>query len=108
LVRERRARRKLGFKAVDREQIHAVFSPVNVSRFPPNARWAALIGLYTGARASEVGQLLVADVFNEDDMPCIRISDEGEHQKGKTEVSLRTVPLHPDLLALGFWDWVED
>ncbi len=40
-------------------------------------------------------------------IPCIQISDEGEHQKVKTDVSLRTVPVHPDLLALGFLDWVE-
>ena len=105
--REKRARRKLGFKAYDRGQIQTIFSPVNFPRLSPNARWAALIGLYTGARASEVGQLLVADVFKEDDIPCIRISDEGEHQKVKTEVSLRTVPIHPELLALGFWNWVE-
>lgn len=51
--------------------------------------------------------MLVADVFKEDNIACIRISDEGEHQKVKTEVSLRTVPIHPELLALGFWDWVE-
>ncbi|WP_045760751.1 site-specific integrase [Xanthomonas albilineans] len=105
--REKRARRKLGFKAYDREQIQEIFSPVNFPRLSPNARWAALIGLYTGARASEVGQLLAADVFKEDGIPCIRISDEGEHQKVKTEVSLRTVPIHPELLALGFWGWVE-
>ncbi|MCE4313375.1 site-specific integrase [Xanthomonas hortorum pv. vitians] len=106
-VREKRARRKLGFKAYDREQIKTIFSPVNFERLSANARWAALIGLYTGARASEVGQLLVADVFKEGKIPCIRISDEGEHQKVKTEVSLRTVPLHPDLLALGFMEWVD-
>jgi integrase len=40
-------------------------------------------------------------------LPCIQISDEGEHQKVKTDVSLRTVPVHPDLLALGFLDWVK-
>lgn len=49
----------------------------------------------------------MADIFKEDNIPCIRISDEGEHQKVKTEASLRTVPMHPDLLGLGFWDWVE-
>ncbi|MCW0366489.1 hypothetical protein NB699_001472 [Xanthomonas sacchari] len=65
------------------------------------------LGLYIGARASEVGQLLVADVFKEGNIPCIRISDEGEHQKVKTEVSLRAVPIHPEPLALGFWDWAE-
>lgn len=105
-LREKRARRKLGFKAYDRVQIQMIFSPSNFEKLSENARWASLLGLYTGARASEVGQLLIADIILEGKLPCIRISDEGENQKVKTEVSLRTVPLHPDLLALGFMDWV--
>lgn len=63
--------------------------------------------MYTGARASEVGQLLTADVVEEGGTPCFQISDEGEHQKVKTDKSLRTMPIHPDLLALGFLTWVE-
>lgn len=105
-AREKRARKKLGFKAYDRSQIQALFAPVALDRLPESVRWAALIGLYTGARASEVGQLLSKDVFEEDGIACIRISDEGEHQKVKTEVSLRTVPLHPELLKMGFLEWV--
>lgn len=105
--REKRARKKLGFKAYDRAQIQALFAPEALAKLSESARWASFLGLYTGARASEVGQLLVKDVFEEDGIPCIRISDEGEHQKVKTETSLHTVPLHPDLLALGFWDWAE-
>ncbi|AZR28927.1 site-specific integrase [Xanthomonas vasicola pv. arecae] len=106
--REKRARKKLGFKAYDRAQIQALFAPEALGRLSESARWASLLGLYTGARASEVGQLLVRDVFEEDGIPCIRISDEGEHQKVKTEVSLRTVPLHPELLKMGFMKWVDD
>lgn len=105
--REKRARKKLGFKAYDRAQIQALFAPEALGRLSESARWASLLGLYTGARASEVGQLLVRDVFEEDGIPCLRISDEGEHQKVKTEVSLRTVPLHPELLKMGFLDWVD-
>lgn len=105
--REKRSRKKLGFKAYNRAQIQALFAPEALSKLSESARWASLIGLYTGARASEVGQLLVKDVFEEEGIPCIRISDEGEHQKVKTEVSLRTVPLHPELLKMGFLDWVD-
>lgn len=105
--REKRARKKLGFKAYDRAQIQALFAPEALAKLSESARWASLIGLYTGARASEVGQLLVKDVFEEDGLPCIRISDEGEHQKVKTEVSLRTVPLHPELLRMGLLEWVD-
>ncbi|WP_367382583.1 DUF6538 domain-containing protein [Stenotrophomonas cyclobalanopsidis] len=106
--REKRARKKLGFKAYDRGQIQALFAPEALAKMSESARWAALLGLYTGARASEVGQLLVKDVFAEDGIPCLRVSDEGEHQKVKTEVSLRTVPLHPELLKMGFLKWVDD
>ncbi|WP_386338350.1 site-specific integrase [Xanthomonas citri pv. citri] len=107
-ARERRARRKLGFKAFDHEQIQALFAPAVLERVPLAARWAMLIGLYTGARVSEVGQLLTSDVCEEDGIPCIRISDEGEHQKVKTEASLRIVPIHPALIRLGFLGWVEE
>ncbi|CTP85391.1 site-specific integrase [Xanthomonas graminis] len=105
--REKRSRKKLGFKAYDRAQIQALFAPEALARLSESARWASLLGLYTGARASEVGQLLIKDVFEEDGIPCIRVSDEGEHQKVKTEVSLRTVPLHPELLQMGFLKWVD-
>ncbi|MBV6804637.1 DUF6538 domain-containing protein [Xanthomonas axonopodis pv. fascicularis] len=107
-AREKRARRKHGFKAYDKHQIQALFDPSNFEKLSPSARWASLIGLYTGARASEVGQLLLNDVFKDGDIVCIKINDEGEFQKVKTDVSLRTVPIHPDLLALGFWEWTEE
>lgn len=105
--REKRARKKLGFKAYDRAQIQALFAPEALAKLSESARWASLLGLYTGARASEVGQLLIKDVFEEGGIPCLRVSDEGEHQKVKTEVSLRTVPLHPELLKMGFLEWVD-
>jgi len=105
--REKRARKKLGFKAYDRAQIQALFAPEALAKMSESARWASLLGLYTGARASEVGQLLVKDVLEEGGIACIRISDEGEHQKVKTEVSLRTVPLHPELIKMGFVEWVD-
>ncbi len=105
--RVKRAMKKLGFKAYDREQIQALSAPEALAKLSESARWAALIGLYTVARASEVGQLLTKDVFEEDGTTCIRISNEGEHQKVKTEVSFRTVPLHPDLLEMGFLAWVQ-
>ncbi len=107
-AREKRAQKKLGVRAYDRAQIQALFSPQALAKMSETARWASFIGLYTGARASEVGQLLVKDVFDEQGIPCVRISDEGEHQKVKTEISLRTVPLHPEFLRMGFQDWVEE
>lgn len=104
---EKRKRKKLGFQAFTLEQVCQLYAPENFARLSPGTRWAALVGLYTGARASEVGQLLTLDVLEVDGVPCVRICDEGEHQKLKTEASNRVVPVHADLIALGFLDYVD-
>lgn len=49
--REKRARKKLGFKAYDRAQIQALFAPEALAKLSESARWASLIGLYTGAKS---------------------------------------------------------
>lgn len=105
--KEKRQRKKHGFKAFNVEQVRVLYAPEPFSRLSPGARWAALLGLYTGARASEVGQLHTVDVSEVDGVPAIRINDEGEGQKLKTEVSNRVVPIHPDLVSLGFLDYVD-
>lgn len=105
-VREKRRRRKLGFVAFDRDQVLSLFAPEAFVHLSAGARWAALLGLYSGARASEVGQLHTRDVIVGGGVPALRITDEGEHQRVKTDASLREVPLHPDLIALGFLEFV--
>lgn len=70
------------------------------------ARWGAVLGLYSGARVAEVGQLSLADFITVDGVPCMRFTDEGDGQSLKNDASIRTVPLHPDLLALGVLDRV--
>ena len=106
-TKEKRQRKKHGFQAFDLAQVQALYAPAAFAKLSPGARWAALLGLYTGARASEVGQLLTTDVVDMDGTRAIRITDEGEDQKLKTAASLRTVPLHPDLVTLGFLDYIE-
>lgn len=61
--------------------------------------WFPLLGFLTGARLNEVGNLTVDDVLAEPIWHiCIR--------SGKTASSVRQVPLHPELLRLGFIDYV--
>lgn len=106
-TKEKRQRKKHGFHAFDLAQVQTLYAPDAFAKLSPAARWAAVLGLYTGARASEVGQLLTTDIVNMDGTPAIRITDAGEDQKVKTEASLRTVPIHPDLITLGFLDYIE-
>lgn len=105
---EKRNRKGYGTKPFDLAQIQTLYDPANFRKLSPNAKWGSLIGLYTGARVSEIGQLALADFVDKDGIPCFAFTDEGEHQSLKTEPSKRTVPLHPHLIQLGLLDKVEE
>jgi integrase len=64
--------------------------------------WVPLIGLFTGARAGEIIQLLVDDVKEECGTLYLNVNDDGEDQNVKTDSSIRTIPVHPVLKKLGF------
>ena len=104
---EKKKRKAFGFKAFTLEQVQALYAPEALAHLSEGARWGALIGLYTGARVSEVGQLALMDFTTVDGVPCLTITDEGEGQSVKNEPSLRTIPIHPDLLTLGLMERVE-
>ncbi|WP_350259899.1 integrase [Stenotrophomonas riyadhensis] len=99
--------KKLDFRAFTMSRIQAHFAPEQFARLSPGGPWAALLGLYTGARAGEVGQLLLTDVVEADGVPVLHVTDEGENQRPKSEASKRVVPIHAGLVALGFLDYVQ-
>ena len=71
------------------------------------AYWLPILGLYTGARISELTQLKASDIKTESDISYIQITNEGANQKLKTTASNRRVPLHSQLIRLGFIKYVQ-
>lgn len=72
------------------------------------AYWIPLLGLYTGARVSELAQLRVEDIKTIHGWAVMAITDEGQGQKVKTSAGVRDVPIHSELIRLGFLDYVEN
>lgn len=103
-INEKRLRRKRGFRPLTLNEVQALFSPLEMEKLNPEARWGVLIGLYTGARVAEVGQLAVSDFINEGGVDAFNFTDEGPGQSIKTDASKRKVPIHPDLIRLGILD----
>jgi integrase len=71
--------------------------------------WIALVALYTGARLEEICQLTTADVREEgDNGAAVWVIDihNGGQNKLKTKTSARIVPVHRQLVRLGFVDYV--
>jgi integrase len=71
------------------------------------AKWAPLLSLFQGARRTEVIQLLVHDIAQDDDTGLWTIRfDRQDDKRIKTVSSIRQVPIHPQLVSLGFLDFV--
>ena len=63
--------------------------------------WAPLIALLMGLRSEEILQLNTDDIQILDDVPCI-VLRQGPGQSLKSCAARRTVPIHDNLLTLGF------
>jgi len=70
------------------------------------AYWVPLLGLFTGARVGELCQLRVRDIEVTDQGAFIRITEDAEGATVKTEAGIRDVPIHSELIRLGFLDYV--
>lgn len=71
------------------------------------AYWVPLLGLFTGARLGELCQLRTVDIQELEGIPVLVLTDEGEGQSIKSEAGHRSVPIHSELIRLGFLDYVE-
>lgn len=76
----------------------------------PAAYWLVLLLHYTGARLEEMAQLMVADfqivMISGQRIVYLRVRNYEEEQDTKNAESNRDVPLHHELLRLGFEDYV--
>ena len=69
--------------------------------------WLPLIALYTGMRMGEILYLQPSDIRCEDGVWYIDVNKDEDGKKLKTKQSIRQAPIHPDLVAVGFLDYVE-
>lgn len=66
------------------------------------AYWLPLLAPFTGARLEELGQLLASDVRQDGEVWYLDINTKDAGKRLKTASSERKVPLHPELVRLGF------
>lgn len=81
--------------------------PSTVKAGADAAYWIPLLGLYSGARIGELCQLRVVDVETTKDGTYFQVTEEADHARVKTEAGVRRIPVHSELVRLGFLDYVE-
>ncbi|GGL09641.1 integrase [Caulobacter rhizosphaerae] len=95
------------------EELLKLFTPLVAERVKKPWRfWVPALAAYSGARANELCQLRVADIVDVDGRVCIDLSvfdEDGVRvtdKRLKTAASARLIPLHPEIIAAGFADFV--
>jgi integrase len=78
-----------------------------------NKYWLPILGTFHPLRLEEAAQLRIADIKHQDDVWFLSINAEndgapGPQKKLKTLASWRRIPLHREVLRLGFVEWVEE
>ena len=72
------------------------------------AFWLPLLAVFTGARREELAQLATDRVRVEAGVPYLALDPLDDSGRLKTDESRRAVPLHRELIRLGFLAFVED
>jgi len=67
--------------------------------------WVPIIAIHTGMRLNEICSLKATDIRAENGISYFDISTS-HGRRLKTKQSVRKVPVHRDLVAVGFVDWV--
>lgn len=98
-------------KAFSQQQLRALFETDSYQQGlfkRASDYWVPLLGLFTGAREAELCQLDVSDVRHDASTRLWLLHINADKDKRlKTDTSEREIPLHPQLIALGFLDFVD-
>jgi integrase len=108
--------RETSYQPFNTEDLNLIFKKEHIfgwkemggHQFAPHMLWLPLLGLFTGARLEELCQLMHTDIYeDEDQVWVIDINDiDGKHLK--TKAATRKIPLHPQLIDLGFLVYLND
>lgn len=97
------------------KELEALFGSVDLSRqrrSKPMRYWLPLLMLYTGARNEEIGGLSLSDIGESPSgVPYLEIRpdpDRNTPRRLKNATSQRTLPLHSDVISLGFLEYVKE
>jgi integrase len=73
----------------------------------PDEFFVCMIAMFTGSRLNAAITLQFDDIIIKDGINCINFIENHPMKRLKTEASERIVPIAPQLLELGFWEYVK-
>ncbi len=106
-MKRQRNLRKKPYLPYSNAQLLEIFNPkYDYFKKNPDAFFACLIALFTGSGANASITLQYDDVIQKDGIDCIQFIENHPIKHLKNEASERIVPIHQQLLDVGFVDYV--
>jgi integrase len=84
------------------------YARVLTSRPRRSRFWVLLLSLYHGLRLNEACQLRPEDIVERDGVPASFVRSANVSQRVKSLAGTRIVPLHPEIISVGFLDFVAE
>lgn len=109
-ILKKKQRKRDAWKELDAQELQAVFDPNSylANNRKPHQHWGPLIGLLSAMRIEEICQLRLKNVVTELGVLQFVVEETEDDQSTKTEASERRVPVHQQLIDLGFVDYIKD
>ena len=99
----------ISYSSEELEKVFHYLSPERLPNWKPYKLFIPALALYNGLRMSEACQLQFENIVLLDGILCIRVEENEETGTAvKTVSSVRTIPIHPVILHLGFLKFIED
>ncbi|WP_419239710.1 tyrosine-type recombinase/integrase [Photobacterium leiognathi] len=98
---------KSAYTSIELEKIFSKLARTKQEHKHPYYFWLPLLAYFTGARLNELCQLYKADIYQVEGIWAIHIDNRYEGQKLKNLTSRRIVPIHDQLLNLGFIEFMQ-
>ncbi|CDU08787.1 conserved hypothetical protein [Vibrio coralliirubri] len=89
------------------EELQFLFDHPEYLRKNDDFKWVTLLQLYHGLRPNEACQLHTNDIKHQGGIYYLSITDSASKQHLKNEHAVRPIPLHSEILANGFIEFVE-
>lgn len=97
----------ISYSSEELEKMFHHLSPECLLNWKPYKLFIPALALYNGLRMSEACQLQFENIVQVDGIPCIRVEDNEEIGATVKNLScIRTIPIHPVILQLGFLEFV--
>ncbi len=101
--------KRVNFSKSEVRTILSALSEIDTAKAVNKTRyWGVLLAVYTGARLDEIASLTIEDVICDDDtgIGYLNITNEEATKSVKSRAGKRIVPIHSQLIELGFFDYI--